>query len=299
MDNNQVLVFAGKGGVGKTTCAAVTALYYAGLGKTTLCLSTDPTPSLRHIFEIGGKEKLRRVEQGLDISELGPDEIREMWDHKFGREVYEVFSAFIDIGYSEFTEFMVSVLPGLGDEFMVDYIRELKLSCKYEAIVWDTAPLGQTLALLNTPAMLAEHLRLAPRIYSRFKLGARTRESIMDIIKRWQKLSALNMEFLQREVNFSLVTIPEALAVEQLESIQGEMHKFGIGIGQIIVNNIIDSDGSDFLSIRAGRQKFYLAEIQRRFAAIPAISLPLVSFEIKGLENLRKMANILFREKVS
>jgi anion-transporting ArsA/GET3 family ATPase len=77
------------------------------------------------------------------------------------------------------------------------------------------------------------------------------------------------------------------------------MHKFGIGIRQIIVNNIIDSDGSDFLSIRAGRQKFYLAEIRRRFAAIPAISLPLVSFEIKGLENLRKMANILFREKVS
>ena len=56
---------------------------------------------------------------------------------------------------------MTSVLPGLGDEFMVDYIRELSRRGEYNTIVWDTAPLGQTLTLLQTPALLRNHLRMA------------------------------------------------------------------------------------------------------------------------------------------
>jgi arsenite-transporting ATPase len=295
-ENGGILVFAGKGGVGKTTCAAVTALHHAETGKRTLCISTDPTPSLSHIFDIEGERKPLQVGPMLDVNELGMDEISEMWDRKFGREVYEVFSSFINITYPEFTEFMVSILPGLRDEFMVDYVRELKLGRKYEIIVWDTAPLGQTLALLRTPAMLAEHLRLAPRIYSRIRVGARTREPIMGIIKRWQGLSTLNMDFLQKDVKFTLVTIAEALAVKQLESIRREIDKFGIRVQQIIVNNVIQTDGSDFLSIRANRQEGYLTEIRHQFAALPIVRLPLVSFEIKGLTNIRKMADLLFHQ---
>ena len=57
-NNDRVTMFAGKGGVGKTTCAGATALHYALLSEATLAISTDPTPSLSHIFEIGGKQKL-------------------------------------------------------------------------------------------------------------------------------------------------------------------------------------------------------------------------------------------------
>jgi len=153
----------------------------------------------------------------LYISELGVEEIEEMWDEKFGREVYDVFSSFVDVDYEEFVGFTTSVLPGLSDEFMVDYIRELGLRGNYSNIVWDTAPLGQTLALLNTPAMLLEHLRMAPRIYTRLKLSHVSKEPILNIISRWQQLSADEMDFLRNQVKFVIVTIPEALAVEQLE----------------------------------------------------------------------------------
>ena len=147
-------MFTGKGGVGKTTCAAATALHCASSGKQTLTISTDATPSLAHIFEISGQRKPARVRESLYLSELGETEVKEMWDGKFGKEVYEVFSFLVDIGYEEFVEFMTSILPGLSDEFMVDYIRELSRKGQYEAIIWDTAPLGQTLALLETPALL-------------------------------------------------------------------------------------------------------------------------------------------------
>ena len=97
---------------------------------------------------------------------------------------------------------MVSLLPGLFDEFTVNYIRELELKNQYETIIWDTAPLGQTLTLLQTPALLIRHLRMAPRIYSKLKRGQEKKESLMAIINRWQKLSELNMDFLRYRGEF-------------------------------------------------------------------------------------------------
>ena len=61
-NKGEVTMFAGKGGVGKTTCAAATALHYASLEEETLIISTDPTPSLSHIFEIKGVERLQGIE---------------------------------------------------------------------------------------------------------------------------------------------------------------------------------------------------------------------------------------------
>ena len=125
MVTKHVTMFAGKGGVGKTTCAGATALHYALLGEKTLVISTDPTPSLSHIFEVKDKQKPVKVLDNLYLAELGIDEVKQMWDKKFGREVYEVFSSFVAVGYEEFVDFMSSVLPGLSDEFIVDYIKEL------------------------------------------------------------------------------------------------------------------------------------------------------------------------------
>ena len=286
-------MFTGKGGVGKTTCAAATALRYATAGET-LNISTDATPSLSHIFEVAGDGGLTRVQQSLYINELGETEIKQMWDEKFGREVYEVFTSFVSIEYEEFVEFMTSVLPGLGDEFMVDYIRELGRNGGYDTIIWDTAPLGQTLALLQTPALLEKHLRMAPRIYSKLKVGNRSREPVLDIIRRWERLSADNMEFLRNEVNFTMVTIPEALAVEQLEDIFRELHRYGLRVRQLIINNVLRDRGSDFLLTKARQQQHYLELIYDRYSDLDIIELPMFPYELKGLERLKEVAEILF-----
>jgi len=289
-----ITMFAGKGGVGKTTCAAAAALHYASSAEQTLAISTDATPSLSHIFEITGDRKPARVVGSLYINELGAEEVKEMWDKKFGGEVYGVFSSFVSIGYAEFVEFMTSVLPGLSDEFMIDYIRELSMKGEYETIVWDTAPLGQTLTLLKTPALLGKHLRMAPRIYSKLKLGQRSREPILDIIKRWERLSADNMDFLRSEVRFIMVTIPEALAVEQLESIFGELNEYGLKVKQLIINNVVKAEGSDFLLTKARQQKNYLEVIYDRYSDLEIIELPMFPYELKGLDRLREVERILF-----
>ena len=290
-----IYMFAGKGGVGKTTCAATTALHHARQGQKTLAISTDATPSLAHIFEVADKKKTIRVQDCLSINEIGLDEVQQMWDQKFGREVYEVFSSFVSIDYDSLVEFMTSMLPGLSDEFMVDYIREMKKSGNYETIIWDTAPLGQTLALLHTPAMLVEHLKMAPRIYSRLKFGQGSRQSILEILKGWQKLSADSIDFLRQEVRFNIVTIAEALAFEQLEDIFKELDDHGFIVKQLIVNNVIKTDNSEFLTMKASQQRQYLDMIHQRYGHLNIIELPMCPYEIKGIERLKEVEANLFQ----
>jgi len=293
-NKGRVTMFAGKGGVGKTTCAAATALHYASLKEKTLIISTDPTPSLSHIFEIKDEQKPARVRESLDSAELGIDEIREMWDKKFGHEVYDVFSSFVSVGYEEFADFITSILPGIRDEFMVDYIRELSKGNKYKKIVWDTAPLGQTLGLLETPTMLRKHLRPAPRIYSKLKLGTKSRKSVLNILKGWEKLSAEDMNFLRNEVRFVIVTIPEALAVEQLEYVLGELERYGFRVDQLIINNVIKDVSSSFLHTKAQQQRGYIELLRDRYGGMTIVELPLFPYEIKGVERLQGIEKSLF-----
>jgi arsenite-transporting ATPase len=286
-------VFLGKGGVGKTTCSAATALHHAEAGDRSLALSTDPTPSLSHIFELEGRQQERELLPGLVLTELGLEEVRAMWDERFGREVYAVFSAFVDIDYATFVAFMTSVLPGLNEEFMVDHIRRIALQGRYRHIVWDTAPLGQTLALLETPALLAEHLRLAPRVYSHLRTSGERRESVMQVLHRWDELARACMEFLRREVRFSMVTIPEALALRQLEGVLAELGRHGLAIERLIVNNVVRDSDSAFLRQKAAQQEPHLYWLRSHYPDLPITEIPLFPHEIRGLEQLREVGRLL------
>jgi arsenite-transporting ATPase len=288
-----VQVFLGKGGVGKTTCSAATALELAEAGESSLVISTDPTPSLSHIFEIEGAHREREVRPGLFLTELGRQDLRSMWDERFGREVYAVFASFVDIEYDGFVEFVTSVLPGLNEEFMVDYIRRLAGEARYRHVVWDTAPLGQTLALLGMPTLLAEHLRTAPRIYSQLRTSGERRESVMQIIRRWQQLAADCMTFLRREVRFSMVTIPETLAVAQLDDVVVELRGYGLEIGRLIVNNVVQVTDSAFLAQKAQEQRPQLERLRERYAAVPIVEIPLFPREVRGVERLRRVGRFL------
>ena len=289
----RVQVFLGKGGVGKTTCSAATALQLADDGQPSLVVSTDPTPSLSHIFEIQGSHREREVLPGLFLTELGLEEVRHMWNEAFGRDVYGVFSSFVDIDYGTFVQFMTSVLPGLNEEFMVDYIRRLALESRYRHVVWDTAPLGQTLALLGMPSMLAEHLRTAPRIYSHLRNAGERRESVIEILGRWRDLAAQCMAFLRRDVVLSMVTIPEALAVCQLDAVLDELRRYDLRISRLIVNNVVQESDSPFLAQKRQQQQQYLEQLRERHGDVPIVEIPLFPQEVRGVARLRTVGRIL------
>jgi arsenite/tail-anchored protein-transporting ATPase len=290
----RVHMFLGKGGVGKTTCSAATALWHAEAGEASLAISTDPTPSLSHIFEVEGEHREREVHPGLRVTEFGLQDVRDMWDEQFGRDVYAVFSSFVDIDYATFVGFMTSVLPGLNEEFMVYYIRRLALEARYRHVVWDTAPLGQTLALLGMPSMLAEHLRTAPRIYSHLRTSGGQKESVMGMIRSWQRLAEDCMQFLREDVRLSLVTIPEALAVRQLDGALEELRRHGLAVRRLIVNNVVQVTDSPFLVRKAAQQRPHLAQLHERHGDLTIVEVPLFPEEVRGVERLRTVGRLLY-----
>jgi arsenite-transporting ATPase len=293
-----IVMFCGKGGVGKTTCAAATALHYANQERKTIIISTDFTPSLRDIYEIEGVDKPAKIADGLYLDEIGYEEIERLWDKKFGREVYGVFSTVVDISYEEFVAFVATIVPGIRDEFMVDYIRELSESAEYEKIVWDTAPAGQTLGLLKMPSIVNEHLKPAPRIYSKLKASRKTKRSVLDVIKGWEELSNKDMAFLRSDVEFNLVTIPEALAVRQLDDIIGEFQSYGLNINNMIINHVVKDPDCDFLRTKAAMQQGYISEILAKCGGNQRI-LYMFPYEVKGMERLQEAERVLFANDLS
>ncbi len=117
-----VLMFGGKGGVGKTTASATTALHFAARGKQTLIISSDLTPSLSDIFEtqIGAVETPIPAVPNLWGLEIDPDEVMRRWKVKFGPEIYDAAQSMVDMPYDDLVDY-VGMAPGIQEEFMLDF----------------------------------------------------------------------------------------------------------------------------------------------------------------------------------
>ena len=295
----RVIMFGGKGGVGKTTTSSTTALHFASRGLRTLIISSDLTPSLSDIFEteIGATETAIPRADNLWALEIDPEEVMRRWKIKFGPEIYEASQVFVDMPYDEIVDY-VGMAPGIQEEFMLDFIVEQVRDGSYDVVVWDTAPAGDTLRLLELPHKFLDHLRTAPRIYLnvRDKLQL-SRTPFIELIDSWRELSRDITGFFRDPANaeFVMVTIPEALGVYQARRLLGEFAQFGLAIRHMIVNNVITYDDSEFLRQRMTMQRPYLELLEKEYGEQMQITqLPLFAGEMKGVDQLRELEKLLF-----
>ncbi len=295
----RVIMFGGKGGVGKTTSSAATALHYASLGRRTCIISSDLSPSLSDIFEteIGAVERPIPGVDNLWGLEINSEEVMRRWKDKFGDEIYAAASALVDLSYDEVVDY-VAIAPGIQEEFMLDYILERVRDGRYEMIVWDTAPAGDTLRLLELPYKLISHLKMAPRIYMQvrdsFKLD---RVPFSEIIAGWSELSDEIANWFRNPDNvaFVLVTIPEALGVYQSRRLVGQFAEFGLQVKHMIVNHVISEPDCDFHRQRQMMQAPYLQMLTDEYAGRMAlVQVPARPWEVKGVSRLREIERILF-----
>ena len=297
--NKRVIMFGGKGGVGKTTCSATTALHYAQAGRKTLIISSDLTPSLSDIFEteIGPTESAIAGVSNLFGLEINPDEVMARWKEKFGPEVYAAASTLVDMPYDQLIDY-VAIAPGIQEEFMLDYILERVKDGRYDLIVWDTAPAGDTLRLLGLPQQFLQHLRMAPKVYLevRDKLNLK-KVPFLELIESWGELSEEVVGFFRDPANteFVLVTIPEALGVYQARRLVGEFARFGLTIRYLIVNHVIQDPDCPFHQQRAAMQRPYIELLETEYDGhLEMIQLPAFAQEMKGIERLRILEQVLF-----
>jgi arsenite/tail-anchored protein-transporting ATPase len=304
----RLIMIGGKGGVGKTTCASAIALHFSLQGKRTLIISSDPAPSLSDIFEmeIGDQETPVESVKGLFGIEISSEVVLKKWKERFGPEIYEVISSFASVDY-DFVDY-IGGAPGIEEEYMLNYILELVENGRYELVVWDTAPAGHTLRLLHLPQIFLKHLEAATKFYMnlysylekikdtvRLKKGKR---SLLEIISGWEDLAERVVRFIRdpAKSEFILVTIPEALGVKQTERIISDFDEYQLKVNYLIINNVILEADCDFHKRRQEMQQAYIRQLTNRYShRIQLIETPLFPHEIKGVERIGRISDILFK----
>ncbi len=299
-----IVMFCGKGGTGKTTSASTTALHFAHQGFRTLLLSTDPAPSLSDILESDVSKGITPIKSvpGLHAVELDYDRVVEAWKEKFGDEVYEVISSFLPVE-EDVIEYVAGA-PGIDEEFALSYVYDLYVGGDYDVIVWDTAPAGGTLSLLKLEDTFYRHLGEAARLYVRVR-GAldaltegRAKRDPLKIIAEWQELAKNVLDMLRDgKTGAFIVTIAEALAVNQTRRVSRDLERFGIGVRGIVINHVLTEEAADspFNESRRRMQLKYIDELEKLYGGtIPVVRLPLQPFEVKGIEALEKVERLLF-----
>ncbi len=329
----RVLFLAGKGGVGKTTCAAALALAARGAGRRVLLVSTDPAHSTSDIFErpLGRDEReILPSLAGLEIDAAFEarrylDEVKSQVAGMFGPDVVREAMRQIDL---------VADMPGLADVALFDRMADLVLNRAdaYDLVVFDTAPTGHTLRLLRMPEAMAAWVQaLADRRRQALEAssprgeepprataegrdpttggglrtgarGPRTPASSTDddpilraLTRRRAKLASVRDVLTRYETTaFVLVLIPERLPIEETARAIHELEHAHLHVGALIVNRVLPGNLSgEYYEARRAQERVYLDEIDRRFRGVRKASVPLLESDVHGVAALERVATHL------
>jgi arsenite-transporting ATPase len=298
--NTKILSFWGKGGVGKTTCAASASVYLASKGQKVLILTSDPTPSLSDIFdeEIGSSKK--ELAPRLEAIELNEETVLDMWKKRFGDEVYKVVSSFFPVD-REIIDY-ISGAPGIADEFILAYILDLFVSNEYDYIIWDAAPAGGSLRLLRIEEKFYKHLGEASKLYLSLKstldkIRRAEGRDPLSIIKDWRKLAEDVLKLISSD-KFSvyIVSIPEWLGFSQTKRIVKELREFNVRVPALIINQVATKDicDCDLWMKKVEIHEKYVNMLMKTYApTMDVLVIPMQSYEIKGIEALAKFSRNL------
>ncbi len=305
--------FGGKGGVGKTAMAGATAIWLAEQGKRTLLASTNPVHSLSGLLEqslfgaptpVTGVERLSAYEiDTRDTIERSKKEIREkiQWFLKF---------ADISTKADDFVE-SATMNPAFEESAMFENMVDLMLKEEYDVYVFDTAPTANARRLLGMSKVYS--LWVDKMLKSREE--ARTLREMLSFTKKKEEdpLLAYLLQFRQRigqarerltnseKTAFFFVTLPEALPIAVITRFIGWFHDFGIPVGGVVVNMLLDREAlgeniPEFVLNRIQMQDEHMKTIWEKFENSVRAIVPLFDQEVRGIEMLRQAGKVLFSE---
>ena len=303
--------FGGKGGVGKTAMAGATALWLAGRGKRTLLASTNPVHSLSGLLEqsvFGAPTPVQQAEN-LWAYEIDTRETIER-SKKEIREKIQWFLKFADISTKadDFVE-AATMNPAFEESAMFENMVDLMLKDEYDVYVFDTAPTANARRLLGMSKIYS--LWVDKMLKSREE--ARTLREMLSFTKKKEEDPLLGylLQFRQRmgqarerltdagKTAFFFVTLPEALPIAVITRFIGWFHDFGIPVGGVVVNMVLDKqalgDGTpEFVLNRVQMQDEHMKTIWEKFDGSVRAILPLFDQEVRGLPMLRQAGQALF-----
>jgi arsenite/tail-anchored protein-transporting ATPase len=306
------IFFGGKGGVGKTVLAGTAALWAARQGKKTLLASTNPVHSLSSLLDqnVFGKPHQVNGVENLFAYEIDTKETIEK-SKKEIREKIQWFLKYADIKTKadEFVE-SATMNPAFEESAMFENMIDLMFEDKYEVYVFDTAPTANARRLLGMSSVYSmwvnkmvqsreEAVSLKDLLsYSKKKKEA---DPLMDYLLSLRERMARAKVLLTdpAKTSFFFVTLPEALPIAVITRFINWFHEFGIPVGGVIVNMVIDkdclkADTPDFVKNRVAMQSDYMLDIEKLFSGMVRSVLPLLETEVRGVKKLERMSHLLY-----
>jgi arsenite-transporting ATPase len=304
------LFFGGKGGVGKTVMAGAAAMWIAGQGKRTLLASTNPVHSLSSLLDqdVFGAPKPVTGVANLEACEIDTKETIEKSKVELTEKI-EWFLKYADIKTKadQFVE-SATMNPAFEESAMFENMIDIMFEDKYEAYVFDTAPTANARRLLgmssvygmwvNKMVQSREEAKSLRELLSYSK--KKEKDPLMDYLLRFRTRMERAKVLLTsgEKTAFFFVTLPEALPIAVIKRFIHWFQDFGIPVGGVVVNLVIDKQGvgrdaPEFVLNRIAMQDSYMDEIRQSFPNVRAI-VPLFEKEVRGQEMLRRTAQHLF-----
>lgn len=302
----RILLFTGKGGVGKTTAAAATALHAARLGYKTLVLSTDPAHSLADALD----------------TELSPEPIEvapNLWGQEFDvyysmkkywgnmRELMRTL--FRWQGVDNIVAEELSVLPGMEEASAFLWIEKFYTESDYDLMVIDSAPTGETLTLLSLPQVTQSWLTKA---FPGQKLAVKTMGAFLrrtmdipldrgyeELEALFGKLEKIQAIFVDPDVtSIRLVANPERMVIQEAKRAYTYLQLYGYNVDAVVVNRILPQRGGGSLFKQyLASQAIHMADIEESFAPLPIFKVPHQGSEVFGMTLLQQIGETIYGDQ--
>ena len=302
----RVIIYSGKGGTGKTTISSSTAVALARQNKKVLIMSSDPAHSLSDVFNTPiSRNEPQKIEENLYGLEV--DTIHELKKNMSGFQKF-VSSSYQNQGIDSGMASELTTQPGLDEIFALSRLVDEAESGKWDAVVLDTSPTGNTLRLLAYPEIIIGG-NMGKQFFKLYKsmssLARPMGKNIPDedffneINVLLKQMEDINKFILNPSVTFRLVLNPEKLSILETKRAYTFVHLYGINIDGIVINKILPTSKTvgEYFEFWADLHSKYLMEIDNSFYPTPVFRCQLQRTEPIGPDALHDVSKLVFGEQ--
>jgi len=303
-DALRLILFGGKGGVGKTTCASSTGLYLSKVFKT-LLISTDPAHSLSDSLGQKLVDEIKEVEniRNLSALEVNAEKALSKFKIKYEDQIKKILDTSTYLDKDDIDSIFALPIPGIDEVMGFKTIIDLIEEERFQKYIVDTAPTGHALRLLTLPQLLDDWIKVMAKMRWKYRYIVETfagkyNPDEGDNFLVEMKKTVRKIENLLKDGNrceFIAVTIPEEMAILETERLVNNLNKYGIRIKQLVINNVLESRDCKFCRERRKEQEKYINQIRGKFSNLKTTITPLQPREVKGIDALNNFKELLFQ----
>lgn len=303
----KLILFGGKGGVGKTTCASCAGLYTAKNNKNTLLISTDPAHSLADSLDRDMSNRTMRIKgiNKLSAMEISAEKSLSDFKTEYQEELRRLFDTSTYLDKEDIDSILALPIPGIDEVMGFKTIVDLIEKKEFDKYIVDTAPTGHALRLLTLPELLDDWIKVLAKMRWKYRymvtsFSGRYKPDSADDFLINMKRTVKKIEGLLKDENrceFIVVTIPEDMAVKETERMVKSLGQYKMKVRQMIVNNVIPKQERvhcPFCRARRENQDKYIREIMTKFSDLKITVVFLQPHEVKGIDSLSSIGVDIF-----